>query len=86
MMPITSCLPPEVLMFCEEVKKYVKFNLYNLVILSTKLPVHVMMMVIKFGNLKCEEWGPFMEGLGNVQLIFFVIYPYFVKLKLDNFM
>ena len=84
-LPSTSYLPPAVSTFFEEVKKYVKFNIYNVILLSLHLPINVMTLITKFGNLTCEEWGPFAEGLGIFQTIFFVIYPYFVKLKLDRF-
>ena len=84
--PPTSCLHPAVSTFFNNVKKYVKFNIYSCALISINLPFNVMILIIKFGNLKCEEWGQFTEGFEFFQIIFSLTYPYFVKLKLDNFL
>ena len=80
----SSCLPSAVPVFLDKVRKFLVDNIYSLLIICFTLPQNVMMMIIKLQNLECEDWGSFVEKFKTFQLIFFVLYPYFVKVKLHN--
>ena len=69
----------------QEIKKYIKIHIqYSFSIISFHLPFNVMIFVIKFWDLKCQDWGAFVENFMFFQLLFMLLYPYFVKIKLDN--
>ena len=81
----SSCFPPAVQNFLEKSKKYLKANIYSLVLISFLLPPNVIIIIIKFWDLKCEYWGSFAKTFDFFNLIFVLPYPYVVKLKLDKF-
>ena len=81
----TSCYPPAFLESLEKIKKYLNANICSLVILSVNLPPNVMILIINLYDLKCEEWVTFAENFIIFQQVFLLMYPYFVKVKLDNF-
>ena len=82
----SQCFPaPAVPNFVEKIKKYLKANIYSLVLISFLLPPNMFIIIIKFCELKCEDWGPFKDNFFIFNMIFVFVYPYFVKLKLDNF-
>ena len=80
-----QCFPPAVPNFVEKIRKFLKANIYTLVLISFLLPPNVIVIIIKFWDLKCENWGSFVENFSFFQTIFVLAYPCFVKLKLDNF-
>ena len=80
----SSYLPSAVPVFFDEVKKYLKASIYSLFIICFSMPQNVIILIIQLEDWKCEVWGSFVEQFMYFQLIFFVLYPYFVKLKLDN--
>ena len=81
----SQCIPPAVPMFFEEVRKYLKPNIYSLVIISCLLPYNALILAINVWDLKKENWGLFAENFLFCQTVFFFLYPYYVKVKLDNF-
>ena len=82
-----SCVPPSVSLALQELKKYIKIHIqYSFSIISFHLPLNVMIFVIKFWDLKCQDWAAFVENFMFFQLIFMLLYPYYVKVKLDNFL
>ena len=80
-----SCVPPSVSLAMQEIKKYIKIHIqYSFSIISFHLPLNVVIFVIKFWDLKCQDWGAFVENFLIFQSIFMLLYPYYVKVKLDN--
>ena len=79
------CPAPAVPNFVEKIKKYLKANIYTLVLISFLLPPNVFTIIVKFWDLKCEDLGSFQKISIFFSMIFVYAYPYFVKLKLDNF-
>ena len=74
-----------VILFIEKMRKYLKSNIYSLLIISFNLPANCMIIIIRFWDLKCENWGSFVEIFMFFQSLVIFIYPYFVKLKLNKF-
>ena len=74
-----------VIILIEKLRKYLKGNIYCLILISFNLPANCMILIIKFWDLKCENWGSFVEIFMFFQSIVIFTYPYFVKLKLDKF-
>ena len=48
------------------------------------LPPTVLIFCINIWNLKFEDWGHFVNNLMFTQMIFYSLYPYVVKKKLDK--
>ena len=80
-----SCNPPAIAGFFEVLNKYLKVNIFNLLIMAINLPQFVFDCYIKYWDLKCEEWKVFLEYIYIFQMIFVFLYPYFVKVKLRKF-
>ena len=81
----SQCFPPAIPNFVEKIRQYLKANIYSLVLISFLLPPNVIIIIIKIWGLTCEDWGSFVENFTIFHMIFIFAYPYFVKLKLDNF-
>ena len=80
-----SCYPPAISGFFEVLNKYLKVNIFNLLIMAINLPQFVFDCYVKYWDLKCEEWKVFLEYIYIFQMIFVFLYPYFVKVKLRKF-
>ena len=79
---ISTCVPP---IFIENVKKYLKVNVYSFLTILLLLPCTIIIMCIHYWDLKFGDWGSFVENFLFFQILFFILYPYVVKLKLDKF-
>ena len=72
--------------FFECVVKYLKVNLFNLLIMSINLPQIFSIYYIKYWNLQCDdEWKTQFEICALFSYISFFLYPHFVKIKLNKF-
>ena len=84
--PITpSCVPPSVSTTIEKLKKYLNVNIHSFLVISMLLPPTVLIFCINIWNLKFEDWGHFVDNLMFTEMIFYSLYPYVVKKKLDKF-
>ena len=79
---ISTCVPP---IFIENVKKYLKVNVYSFLSILLLLPCTIVIMCVHLWDLKFSDWGSFLENFLFFEIIFFILYPYVVKLKLDKF-
>ena len=81
-----TCYPPSISIVFKQVKTVVKLNILSFVLLSIALPPTVMMFCYKLWDLKCDDWGSFAEKLAGFEMILALLYPYFVKVKLEKFL
>jgi len=79
---ISTCVPP---IFIENVKKYLKVNVYSFLSILLLLPCTIVTICIHYWDLKFGDWGSYVENFLFFQIIFFILYPCIVKSKLDKF-
>ena len=82
---MTACLPPNISNIHEEIKKYAKLNTLNIIISCLFIPENVARLYSIYFSLKCKEFGPLDDKVCIFQFVFIVLYPYFVKKKLETF-
>ena len=73
------------IVFLSVVKKYLRANISNFLILLMFLPYIVIIFSVYNWNEKCDQWQWIAEIFFFLQAIIFLVYPYFVKLKLKKF-
>ena len=69
----------------EKLKVYLKVNIFSLTIISMNLPYVILIFCINYWKLQCDDLGSVLLMFMLLQLIFFILYPYFVKEKLAKF-
>ena len=69
----------------KKIKEYSKVNTYSFMILSMNLPYSLLIFYINLWDIKCKDAESVMGKLHFLHMIFFFLYPYFVKIKLNKF-
>ena len=82
---LTACIPQNFWNIHEELKKYVKLNILNIIISCLYIPENIVRFYSIYFSLKCKEFGPLDDKICIFQFVFICLYPYFVNKKLEKF-